>query len=59
MLLQCLIGNKYGPYMVPLSFQNDVFDEMIHIGEKLDVNVDLMKNWYEKIDNEYKIKDYR
>lgn len=45
--------------MVPLSFQSDVFDEIINIGERLQVNVELIKNWYENIDNEYIIKDYR
>lgn len=58
-MLQCLIGNKYGPDIVPLSFQSDIFDEIIKTAETLNENVDLIRSWYEKNDTEYRLKEYR
>ncbi|XP_019876166.2 protein qui-1 [Aethina tumida] len=54
-----LVGDKYGPLMVPPQLDVDKYLLVLNKAEELGLDHTILENWYKKVENEYVLKDYR
>ncbi|XP_044765435.1 NACHT and WD repeat domain-containing protein 2 [Coccinella septempunctata] len=54
-----LIGDRYGPFLPPLTIDNDTFSSILRKAEELDVEIEPFKKWYQPDNGVYSLKDFR
>ncbi|KAL3289358.1 hypothetical protein HHI36_022794 [Cryptolaemus montrouzieri] len=54
-----LIGDRYGPFLPPLSIDNDSFTSILQKAEELNINTEEFSNWYREEDETHLLKDFR
>ncbi|XP_045482899.1 NACHT and WD repeat domain-containing protein 2 isoform X2 [Harmonia axyridis] len=54
-----LIGDRYGPFLPPLTIDSDTFSSILSKAEQLGINTEEFSKWYQAENDVYSLVDFR